>query len=232
MIYSLVILYPLALLRPRFIMPALLVHGSLIAASAVQYGRIPLVGLHDTLSFLAFSTATVYAVIAWDRKRDLLSFIITALVLLFLAGALTSPPMTGPLPPVLRTLWFELHVILSFIAYALFAIGAAFAVLRLRGEAGADRHEYRLLLIGYVLFTAAMVFGGIWAYLAWGTYWLWTPKELWTSIVWLVYGLYLHARLVKGWSGRVSAWIAIAGFVIVLFTYAGVGLLMKSSHEF
>jgi ABC-type transport system involved in cytochrome c biogenesis permease subunit len=234
MLYSFVIilLYPLALLRPRFIVPVLLVHGSFIAASAVQYGRIPLVGLHDTLSFLAFSTGAVYAVVSWNRRRDPLSFIIVALILFFLAGSLMSQPTTGPLSPVLRTLWFELHVVLSFIAYALFGVGAAFAVLRLRGDGVADRDEYRLLLIGYVLFTAAMVFGGIWAYLAWGTYWLWTPKELWTSIVWIVYGLYLHARLVRGWSGRVSAWIAIAGFVIVLFTYAGVGLLMKSSHEF
>jgi ABC-type transport system involved in cytochrome c biogenesis permease subunit len=37
---------------------------------------------------------------------------------------------------------------------------------------------------------------------------------------------------VKGWTGRPVAWMAIAGFLIVMFTYVGVGLLMKSSHEF
>jgi ABC-type transport system involved in cytochrome c biogenesis permease subunit len=77
-----------------------------------------------------------------------------------------------------------------------------------------------------------MVFGGIWAYFAWGTYWLWTPKELWTVILWLFYSLYLHARLRPWWSGRPSAILGIIGFVIVMFTYLGVSLFMKSSHTF
>ena len=54
-----------------------------------------------------------------------------------------------------------------------------------------------------------MIFGGIWAYLAWGTYWLWTPKELWTTIVWFFYSLYLHARLVRGWTGPKVVWMGI-----------------------
>jgi ABC-type transport system involved in cytochrome c biogenesis permease subunit len=137
------------------------------------------------------------------------------------------------MPPVLRTIWFELHVVLSFISYALFAIGALFGLLSLHGnDVHAESYQYRSVLLGYVLFSLAMIFGGIWAFLAWGTYWLWTPKELWTTIVWFFYSLYLHARLVRGWSGPKVTWMGIVGLVIVLFTYAGVGLLMKSSHEF
>jgi ABC-type transport system involved in cytochrome c biogenesis permease subunit len=77
-----------------------------------------------------------------------------------------------------------------------------------------------------------MIFGGIWGYYAWGTYWLWTPKELWTVILWLFYSLYLHARLRQWWTGSPAAVLGIAGFVIVLFTYLGVSMLMKSSHSF
>jgi ABC-type transport system involved in cytochrome c biogenesis permease subunit len=77
-----------------------------------------------------------------------------------------------------------------------------------------------------------MVGGGIWGYYAWGTYWLWTPKELWTSILWLFYSLWLHLRL-KGsrWDGPV-AWGGIVGFAVALFTYLGVSMLMRSSHSF
>jgi ABC-type transport system involved in cytochrome c biogenesis permease subunit len=92
--------------------------------------------------------------------------------------------------------------------------------------------QYRAILIGYCLFSLSMIFGGVWAYLAWGTYWLWTPKELWTSIVWLFYGIYLHARLVQRWTGMPLAVLGVAGFVVVMFTYLGVSLLMKSSHTF
>jgi ABC-type transport system involved in cytochrome c biogenesis permease subunit len=55
---------------------------------------------------------------------------------------------------------------------------------------------------------------------------------LWTVILWLFYSLYLHARLRQWWTGSPAAVLGIAGFVIVLFTYLGVSMLMKSSHSF
>jgi ABC-type transport system involved in cytochrome c biogenesis permease subunit len=227
------ILYPLALVRLRLVLIALAVHGALIIGSGVRYGRIPLIGTHDTLGFLAWSIGVVYLVFGWRRRRGLYSYLTIPLILLLIAGSVISPVMKGPLPPVLRTIWFELHVILSFVSYALFAVGAVFGALFLHdGEREQETNQYRNLLLGYVLFSVAMIFGGIWAHLAWGTYWLWTPKELWTTIVWFFYSLYLHARLVRGWTGRPVAWMGIAGFLIVMFTYVGVGLLMRSSHEF
>jgi ABC-type transport system involved in cytochrome c biogenesis permease subunit len=228
------ILYPLAFIRPRLVLPALAVHAGLIIASALRYGRIPLIGMHDTLGFLAFSVGAVYLFFGWGRKRDLYSYVAIPLIVLLLAGSAASPAVSGPLPPVLRTLWFELHVILSFVSYAFFGIGAVFGVLSLaeKNQTANEVDQYRNLLLGYLLFSVAMIFGGIWAFYAWGTYWLWTPKELWTTIVWFWYSLYLHARLVRGWTGTRVVWLGIIGFVIVLFTYAGVGLLMKSSHEF
>jgi ABC-type transport system involved in cytochrome c biogenesis permease subunit len=231
--YFLYALYPLAFFRTRLIAAALTLHGSFIIASAFRFGRIPLIGTRDTLSFLAWSIGVTYVLFGWAEKRARTTVVIVPLILLLLSGSLISPSMRGPLPPVLHTIWFELHVVLSFIAYALFAVGAVFGALFLAaGDQDAERRQYRSLLLGYVLFSVAMIFGGIWAYLAWGTYWLWTPKELWTTVVWLCYSLYLHARLVKGWTGRPVAWIGIAGFLVVMFTYVGVGLLMKSSHEF
>jgi ABC-type transport system involved in cytochrome c biogenesis permease subunit len=229
----LIILYPLALYRLRLILPALTLHAVLIVSTAMKYGRMPLIGMHDTLGFLAFSIGTVAVIAGWNRQRDLFSYITMPLILLLLAGSVASPAMPGALPPVLKTIWFELHVVLSFVSYALFAIGAVFGILSFsRNEERAESNQYRSLLLGYVLFSTAMIFGGFWAYLAWGTYWLWTPKELWTTIVWFFYSLYLHARLVRGWTGPKVVWMGIIGFGIVMFTYAGVGLLMKSSHEF
>jgi len=227
------ILYLPALFRVRFILPALALHGTLIVLSALQYGRVPLIGTRDTLGFLAWAVGAVFLLFGWNRKRGLFNALAVAMILLFLAGSAASPVMRGPLPPVLRTIWFELHVLLSFASYAFFGVAAIFGVLFLRdGSPQDEQDQYRCALLGYVLFSVAMIFGGIWAHLAWGTYWLWTPKELWTTIVWFFYSLYLHARLVRGWSGRPVAWMGTAGFLIVLFTYVGVGLLMKSSHEF
>ncbi len=229
----LIILYMLAIYRLRLILPALVLHTVLIMTTAMRYGRIPLIGMHDTLGFLAFSIGTCALIAGWNRRHDLFSYVTITLIVLLLAGSAASPAMPGALPPVLKTIWFELHVVLSFVSYALFAVGAVFGILSFYlNEERAESNQYRSLLLGYVLFSMAMIFGGIWAYLAWGTYWLWTPKELWTTIVWFFYSLYLHARLVRGWTGPKVVWMGIIGFLIVMFTYAGVGLLMKSSHEF
>lgn len=226
--------YLIALLGPRWILPALGVHTYLIVQSAVLHGRIPLIGMRETLGFLAWSIAALFVISAWNRKRDLYTWLNLSIILLLLIGVRMSPQsMPGPLPPVLRTIWFELHVVLSFVAYALFCIAASYGILALSAEGQrAEKNQYRSILLGYALFSTAMIFGGIWAYYAWGTYWLWTPKELWTTIVWFFYSLYLHGRLVRGWNGPKVIWMGILGFGIVLFTYAGVGLLMKSSHEF
>ncbi len=233
MIYLLILFYLAGLYRLRFMVPALALHAGIIVSTAANYGRIPLIGPHDTLGFLAFSIGVGAVIAGWNRRRDLFSYATVPLIVLLLAGSAASPSMPGALPPVLKTVWFELHVILSFISYALFAIGAVFGTVFLScREERAEVNQYRSLLLGYVLFSAAMIFGGIWAYLAWGAFWLWTPKELWTTIVWLFYGLYLHARLVRGWAGPKVVWAGIIGFAIVMFTYIGVGFLMKSSHEF
>jgi ABC-type transport system involved in cytochrome c biogenesis permease subunit len=147
--------------------------------------------------------------------------------------ALVSKQHNAPLPPVLKIIWFELHVVLAFLSYALFGIAAVLGCFLLKEkEKSFEMLQYKAILVGYCLFSLSVIFGGIWAYLAWGTYWLWTPKELWTTILWLFYSLYLHARLHQWWTGRPAVVLGIAGFGIVMFTYLGVSLLMKSSHAF
>jgi len=214
---------------------ALIVESVYLALRGTELGRLPLIGPHDTLVF--FSTAIGLLALPFiysrPRKGTDLSWGIGIGAGLFALLALPFPSFAMPLPPILKTFWFELHVILAFFAYALFAIGAILGGLFLiNKERPLLDLQYRAALVGYSFFSASMVAGGIWGYYAWGTYWLWTPKELWTSILWLFYSLYLHMRL-KGpaWE-RLLAWGGIVGFVVTLFTYLGVSMLMKSSHSF
>jgi ABC-type transport system involved in cytochrome c biogenesis permease subunit len=196
--------------------------------------RLPLVGPHDTLILMAASLAAFS--IPFQRViNDHPEFTqgSAALAAVLTALALVASPHATPLPPVLKVVWFELHVILAFFSYALFALAVVLGFLYLRrNDLRLEGYQYRAILLGYCLFSLSMIFGGIWAYFAWGTYWLWTPKELWTSILWLFYSIYLHARLRPWWSGRPAAILGIGGFGVVMFTYLGVSLLMKSSHTF
>ncbi|MBI5204370.1 MAG: cytochrome c biogenesis protein CcsA [Nitrospirae bacterium] len=229
-----IVFYLLSLYRGFLIYPGFLMQAAYMLMRGIQLERLPLVGPHDTLFFLSSSLVAFAIPFTFSMKNkkqfiNPVSVIASALVVF----SLLAKAHNRPLPPVLKTYWFELHVSLSFFSYALFGIAAILGFLFLRyKEQETEAYQYKAVLIGYCMFSLSMIFGGIWAYLAWGTYWLWTPKELWTTILWIFYSLYLHARLKKEWAGKPSAILGIIGFVITLFTYLGVSLLMKSSHTF
>jgi ABC-type transport system involved in cytochrome c biogenesis permease subunit len=220
--------------RMFFVWTGLVLQLVYIFSRGIQLDRLPLVGPHDTLLFLSVSTIVFALPIATQVKnRQRFLHMSVALTVFFAFMALLYKPHNFPLPPVLRTFWFETHVAFSFFSYALFGLAALLGIRFLFSQEEAlETLQYKAILVGYCFFSVGMVFGGIWAYLAWGTYWLWTPKELWTVILWLFYGLYLHARLRTWWSGRPSVILGIIGFAIVMFTYLGVSLFMKSSHTF
>lgn len=209
----------------------LLIEAAHLIKRGVMLGRLPLVGLQDTLLFLSLSTGLFASVLKRYEGRIIKPVIIICLV--FTVFGVVSPSMDYPLPPVLRTYWFEIHVVLSFFSYGLFGVGAVLGLIYLiRGTQKTEAYQYRVVFVGYIMFSLSMIAGGIWAFFAWGRYWLWTPKEIWTTLVWLHYTMYLHIRYIQGWKGRRAAIAGVLGYGIVLFTYLGVGLLMKSSHSF
>jgi ABC-type transport system involved in cytochrome c biogenesis permease subunit len=96
-----------------------------------------------------------------------------------------------------------------------------------------DEITYRSIAIGFPIFTlGALIFAMMWAQIAWGRFWGWDPKEVWALITWLFYSAYLHLRLSRGWQGRKSAWLAVLGFIIVMFTLVGVNLVIAGLHSY
>ncbi|ARK24120.1 c-type cytochrome biogenesis protein CcsB [Sporosarcina sp. P37] len=96
-----------------------------------------------------------------------------------------------------------------------------------------DEIGYRSVLIGFPVFTlGALVFAMIWAHEAWSRFWGWDPKEVWALITWLFYAAYLHLRLSRGWEGEKSAWLAVIGFVIIMFNLIAVNLIIAGLHSY
>jgi len=95
-----------------------------------------------------------------------------------------------------------------------------------------DNLSYRILGIGFPLLTIGILSGAVWANEAWGSYWSWDPKETWALLTWLIFAIYLHTRLSKGWEGKKPAIIASFGFVIVWICYLGVNLLGEGLHSY
>ena len=95
-----------------------------------------------------------------------------------------------------------------------------------------DIWSYRLIGLGFPFLTLGIISGAVWANEAWGAYWSWDPKESWALITWLTFAIYLHARLIKGWSGQKTATIGSIGFVIIWVCYLGVNFLGKGLHSY
>ena len=95
-----------------------------------------------------------------------------------------------------------------------------------------DLWSYRIIGLGFPFLTIGIISGAVWANEAWGSYWSWDPKETWALITWLVFAIYLHARLIKGWQGKQAATLGSCGFFVIWICYLGVNFLGKGLHSY
>jgi cytochrome c-type biogenesis protein CcsB len=156
-----------------------------------------------------------------------------------------------PTPPPLQSAWLVIHVLVATLATAFFAIGAGLSVMQLLrtqremrkaeglrfldtlpGASTLESLAYRVNVVGFVFWTFTLIAGAIWAERAWGRYWGWDTKEVWTFIIWTLFAGYIHARATRGWRGDRSAWLAIIGFSAVIFNYTIVNLFFKGLHSY
>jgi cytochrome c-type biogenesis protein CcsB len=206
--------------------------------------QVPLSNFYESLVFFAW-TLPALGLFAFRRYfKGYLGAVLSTIACLLLAyasfGGVDS--RIKPLMPALKSNWLLIHVVTAFLGYAAFALAFGTAILylvqerrpraALPSQAQLDHLLYRATVLGFLLLTLGILTGAVWAESAWGRYWSWDPKETWSLITWLVYATLLHARLLKGWQGRRIAWLAVVGFMAVLFTYFGVSFLLTGLHSY
>jgi len=218
----------------------LAVHAIALIARTVESGHAPFTNMYESLSFLSWASVLAFVII--DKKFGISR--IGAYIMLIVIGlvALASSPLmpkeATPLVPALQSYWLWLHVSVTLLGEAFFAVAFITSIMYLAAKEPEKKEKmdsvsYRCVAVGFPLFTlGGLVFGMVWAYKAWGTYWSWDPKEVWSLITWVVFALYLHTRIVMGWKGKRSAIIAILGFLAALFTYFGVNYLLTGLHSY
>jgi cytochrome c-type biogenesis protein CcsB len=228
----------------------LLIHTLALVLRTVESGHAPFTNMYESLSFLAWASILAFIIVEGKYKvrRPGAYLLLIVIALMALASSPLMPKEATPLVPALQSYWLWLHVSVTLIGEAFFAIAFITSVMYLVADAKEkkgrapksgltaerlDSISYRTIAIGFPLCTlGGLVFGMVWAYKAWGTYWSWDPKEVWSLITWFVFALYLHTRIVMGWKGRRSAFIAIIGFLAALFTYFGVNYLLAGLHSY
>ncbi|ADP84281.1 c-type cytochrome biogenesis protein CcsB [Pseudofrankia inefficax] len=105
-------------------------------------------------------------------------------------------------------------------------------VMKLPAAASLDTLTYRLIALGFPVWTFAVIAGAIWAEAAWGRYWGWDPKETWSFITWVCYAAYLHARATAGWRGKKAAAVSLVAFSALFVDYYVVNLFLTGLHSY
>ncbi len=219
--------------------------GFLVALASVVFrwwsvGHVPLRDLFEVFLMLGALTVPLSILCdrvlnAGDRKWDLL----IGAVVLFPAGFVFSgaPRL---LPPALQSPLFAPHVLAYTAAYVLMAKATVLAVAQFGARepsAAAERADaaYRIASLGFVMLSAGLIIGAWWGKLAWGDYWNWDPKEMWSLATWLIYLAYFHLRAIPGRRySRAGPVFLVGGMIAIVITLLVVSLarIFSSMHSY
>ncbi|MFC5928010.1 c-type cytochrome biogenesis protein CcsB [Cryobacterium melibiosiphilum] len=218
--------------------------------------RVPWANMYEFAMTGTLLIVAVYLVVLIRVDLRFLGTFVTGLVLVLLGVAAVSFYVeVAPLPPALQSAWLVIHVFVASLGTGFFALGFALSfvqLLQFRREslladtrpvrlrflatlpsaATLENLAYRVNIIGFILWTFTLMAGSVWAEQAWGRYWGWDTKEVWTFIIWVIYAGYIHARATRGWRGSRSAWLSLIGFAAVLFNFGIVNVFFKGLHAY
>ncbi len=180
------------------------------------------------------------------RSAQALGALAMPVVLVMLVvTAVFFPADIRPLVPALQNSdLLAIHVAMMILAYGALSVSFAAAVMYLAQGGSADRFSrlprartlediaYLSVMVGFPLLAAGIALGAYWADHAWGRYWGWDPKETSALVTLLIYGVYLHMRGLRNWSGARSAWVLVVAFGAVMFTYFVVNLWVSGLHSY
>ncbi|MEU3262542.1 c-type cytochrome biogenesis protein CcsB [Streptomyces bacillaris] len=232
--------------------------GVLTRALSVQ--RAPWANMYEfSITFSTVAVGSYLVLLALKKNVRWIGLPLVTTVLLDL-GLATTVLYTDSdqLVPALHSYWLWIHVSTAILCGAVFYLGAVGTILylfrdsyenklasggtpgkfatsvmeRLPSASSLDKFSYRINAAVFPLWTFTIIAGAIWAGDAWGRYWGWDPKEVWSFITWVAYAAYLHARATAGWKGRKAAYLALIAFACWLFNYYGVNIFVSGLHSY
>ncbi|MEU3836567.1 c-type cytochrome biogenesis protein CcsB [Streptomyces microflavus] len=239
---------------------AFVVEAGGVITRALSVQRAPWANMYEfSITFSTVAVGAYLVLLALKKNVRWIGLPLVTTVLLDLGIAVTTLYTdSDQLVPALHSYWLWIHVSTAIICGAVFYLGAVGTVLylfrdsyenkiasggtpgkfaasvmeRLPSASSLDKFAYRINAAVFPLWTFTIIAGAIWAGDAWGRYWGWDPKEVWSFITWVAYAAYLHARATAGWKGRKAAYLALVAFACWLFNYYGVNIFVTGLHSY
>ncbi len=216
--------------------------------------RFPLGNLYEYILFMTAVIMVVAAVVIQRRNwHTVWPWLLFPMVVAMFLNSTVFHMQAAPVVPALQSYWMPVHVSVVSIGASIGLVSGAFALLYLlrmwqpKGEEhgffGAlarplpsaktlDQITYKTAVITVPLFGIGIVFGAIWAEVAWGRFWGWDAKETVSMITWILYAAFLHARATAGWKNTTAAWINVFAMGMTIFNMTYVNTVIAGLHSY
>ena len=193
----------------------------------IDAGHIPFSNMYELFLSLGACMIILHLITEYGLKTKA-PWLDPLLAAVILTGGSFRDPDIAPLMPALQSPLFFPHVFSYLVAYVAMGKSFGLALLTLSGSPplrpAYERSTYHVIRVGFPLLTLGLLLGAVWGKLAWGDYWSWDPKEMWSLITWMTYLAYFHFRYRKGPRHWAVPWLAVLGFVMVVLTLLWVNL--------
>jgi HemX protein len=217
-----------------WLLTGFVVHAAAIGAGCAEFGGREFFGLRGGIVLLVWLVTGAYLLLHRLYKLPSLGAFVTPFAVALLAPALFGTPGHPEIAPaMIRHPAITVHIITAVLGVALFGIafgvgvmyllqerevkGKRFGVLfsRLPSLDALDQMSQRLVRLGFVVFSVALVTGTVTATAVWNSAWSWDPKQVVSVLVWFLYGAMVQLRH-SGWHGRRYALMTLVGFALVM----------------
>jgi ABC-type uncharacterized transport system permease subunit len=225
--------------------------GYLIYEALFTYGT-PHFGMALALSITLFCcTFILFVESFFSRIGSLLMFVlplaaVSAILPILLPGS--------PLGKDTASFVFRMHLLLSILSYSLMTLaliqglmltaldkwlragkgyetasrdGRVSIVQNLPSVIDMEKVLFRLLWIGFLVLTAAIIFGMMFTNQLYGTSIRFDHKTVTTCLAWVIFGILLWGHHLLGWRGRFAARWVVIGFCMLMVSYIGIRLVVE-----
>lgn len=226
----------------------LLLHVAAIVLRGIATERWPLGNMYEFTSAICLAAVVCWLVVLRRSPslRPVGAFVLSPVLILMFLGGTVLYANAAPVVPALQSYWLAIHVTTVTIASGLLMVSGVASILYLLVKAGKagklgaklpgadalDRLAYRVTVVGFPIYTFAVIAGAIWAESAWGRFWGWDPKETVAFVAWVVYAAYLHARATSGWRTTGAPWINVVGFATIVFNLFFINMVVAGLHSY